>query len=175
MSIGHPASWVVPSDIASRVVLNPKAKRQSGRPMEGRHTSSSERTTTQSCRRCGQPGHNSKRCSNSLMVNEGPSRIVPKEYRCKCSICHKIGHNKQTCPEKDCTMEWMEPLRKAKCHQKSLQLRNISYHFDVFLHRSDFHHFDVFWLIYCSEIVLIVVLKINRIDFRHALFDNHAC
>ena len=54
MPVGHPGSWVVPADIASRVVLNPKAKRQSGRLMEGRYASSSERTTTQSCRRCGQ-------------------------------------------------------------------------------------------------------------------------
>ncbi|KAK0573096.1 hypothetical protein LWI29_002930 [Acer saccharum] len=55
MPVGHPSSWVVPSDIATRVVLNPKTKRQSGHPMEGRHPSFSERTTTQSCRRCGQP------------------------------------------------------------------------------------------------------------------------
>ncbi|KAK3205668.1 hypothetical protein Dsin_019714 [Dipteronia sinensis] len=47
MPIGHPSLWVVPSDIAERVVLNPKSKRQSGSPMEGRHASSSERTTTQ--------------------------------------------------------------------------------------------------------------------------------
>ncbi|KAK4844419.1 hypothetical protein QYF36_020064 [Acer negundo] len=38
--------------------------------MEGRHASSLERTTTQSCRRCGQSGHNSRRCSNLPMVNE---------------------------------------------------------------------------------------------------------
>ncbi|KAI9185427.1 hypothetical protein LWI28_007152 [Acer negundo] len=104
MPVGHPSSWVVPSDIASRVVLNPKSKRQSGRPMKGRHASSSERTTTQSCRRCGQSGHNSRRCSNPPMVNEGPSISVPDEYRRKCSICHSIGHNKQTCPEKDSTV-----------------------------------------------------------------------
>ncbi|KAK3229112.1 hypothetical protein Dsin_000993 [Dipteronia sinensis] len=30
MPVGHPSSWVVPSDIAARVVLNPKSKRQSG-------------------------------------------------------------------------------------------------------------------------------------------------
>ncbi|KAI9174316.1 hypothetical protein LWI28_015471 [Acer negundo] len=53
MPVSHPSSWVVPSDIAAWVVLNPKTKRQSGQPIEGRHASSSERTTTQSCRRCG--------------------------------------------------------------------------------------------------------------------------
>ncbi|KAK0573057.1 hypothetical protein LWI29_002395 [Acer saccharum] len=105
MPVGHPSSWVVPSDIVARVVLNPKTKRQSGRPMEGRHVSSSERTTSQSCRRCGQAGHNSRRCSNPPMVNEGPSRIVPEEYRRKCSICHSTGHNKKTCPQKDSTVE----------------------------------------------------------------------
>ncbi|KAK0590859.1 hypothetical protein LWI29_032520 [Acer saccharum] len=105
MPVGHPSSWVVPSDIAARVVLNPKTKRQSGRLMEGRHASSSERTTTQSCRSCGQPGHNSRRCSNPPMVNEGPSIIVPEEYHRKCSICHETGHNKQTCLEKECTVE----------------------------------------------------------------------
>ncbi|KAK3229537.1 hypothetical protein Dsin_001418 [Dipteronia sinensis] len=92
--VGHPSSWVVPSDIAERVVLNPKTKRQSGRLMEGRHTSSSKRTTTQSCRSYGQAGHNSRRCSNPLLINEGPSRIVLEEYHRKCSICHKIRHNK---------------------------------------------------------------------------------
>ncbi|KAK0599158.1 hypothetical protein LWI29_002843 [Acer saccharum] len=105
MPVGHPSSWVVPSDITSRVVLNPRAKRQSGRPMEGRHVSSSERITTQSCRRCGQPGHNSRKCSNPPMVNEGPSTIVPEQYRRKCSICHSTGHNKQTCPQKDSIVE----------------------------------------------------------------------
>ena len=44
MPVGYLSSWVVPSDIAARVVLNPKTKRQSGHPMEGRHASSSERT-----------------------------------------------------------------------------------------------------------------------------------
>ncbi|KAK3212359.1 hypothetical protein Dsin_017065 [Dipteronia sinensis] len=105
MPVGHPSSWVVPSDIAERVVLNPNTKRQSGRPMEGQHASSSERTTTQSCRRCGQSGHNSRRCSNPPLINEGPSRIVPEEYRRKCSICHQVGHNKQTCPHKESAEE----------------------------------------------------------------------
>ncbi|KAK3187844.1 hypothetical protein Dsin_027405 [Dipteronia sinensis] len=105
MPVSHPSSWVVPSDIVERVVLNPKTKRQSGRPMEGRHASSSERTTTQSCRRCGQSGHNSRRCSNPPLINEGPSRILPEEYRRKCSVCHKVGHNKQTCPHKESTVE----------------------------------------------------------------------
>ncbi|KAK3193438.1 hypothetical protein Dsin_024748 [Dipteronia sinensis] len=50
MHVGHPSSWVVPSDIPVRVVLNSNSKRQSGHPMEGRHALSSERTTTQSCR-----------------------------------------------------------------------------------------------------------------------------
>ncbi|KAI9165253.1 hypothetical protein LWI28_010499 [Acer negundo] len=105
MHVGHPSSWVVPSDIVSRVVLNPKLKRQSGRPMEGRHASSSERTTTQSCRRCRQSGHNSRWCSNPPMVNEGPNISVPDEYHRKCGIYHSIGHNKQTCPKKDSTVE----------------------------------------------------------------------
>ena len=41
MLVDHPSSWVVPSDIAAQVVLNPKSKRQSGLLMEGRHASSS--------------------------------------------------------------------------------------------------------------------------------------
>ncbi|KAK3221401.1 hypothetical protein Dsin_008426, partial [Dipteronia sinensis] len=93
------------SDIAAQVVLNPKSKRQSGHPMEGRHASSSERTTTQSCRIYGQSGHNSMMYSNSPLINEGPSRIVPKEYCRKCSVCHSVGHNKQTCVHKDSTVE----------------------------------------------------------------------
>ncbi|KAK3182722.1 hypothetical protein Dsin_030008 [Dipteronia sinensis] len=35
MHVGNTSSWVVPSDIAERVVLNPKTKRQSGRPDRG--------------------------------------------------------------------------------------------------------------------------------------------
>ncbi|KAK2635728.1 hypothetical protein Ddye_030520 [Dipteronia dyeriana] len=58
-------------------------RKQAGRPRAGRHVLSSDRTTTQSCRRCGQPGHNSRRCSNPPMINEGPSRGVPDEYRRK--------------------------------------------------------------------------------------------
>ncbi|KAK2653120.1 hypothetical protein Ddye_012976 [Dipteronia dyeriana] len=48
MHMGHPFLWLVPSDIAARVVLNPKSKRQSGHLIEGRHASSSERATMQS-------------------------------------------------------------------------------------------------------------------------------
>ncbi|KAK3224685.1 hypothetical protein Dsin_004547 [Dipteronia sinensis] len=105
MPVGHHSSWVVPYDIAERVVLNPKTKRQPGRPMEGRHVSSSERTTTQLCRRCGQSGHNSRRCSNPPLINEGSSRIVRKEYRRKCSVYHQVRPNKHTCPHKESTME----------------------------------------------------------------------
>ena len=122
MPVGHPSSWVVLSDIAARVVLNPKTKRQSGRPMKARHASSSEKTTTQLCRRCGQPGHNSRRCSNPPMVNEGPRTIVPDEYRRKCSICQTIGHNKQTCPQKDTLVEWMEPIKHNKAVQEEDEL-----------------------------------------------------
>ncbi|KAK3221392.1 hypothetical protein Dsin_008417 [Dipteronia sinensis] len=93
MPVSHPSSWVVSSDIAERVVLNPKSKRQS------------ERKTTQSCRICGKSGHNSMRCSNPPLINEGPSRIVPEEYRRKCSRYHSVGYNKQTCPDKDSTMD----------------------------------------------------------------------
>ncbi|KAK2638470.1 hypothetical protein Ddye_026265 [Dipteronia dyeriana] len=105
MPVGDPSTWFVPSDIAQRVILNPNSMRQAGHPRAVRHISSSERTTTQSCRRCGQPGHNSRRCSNPHMTNEGPSRGVPDEYRHKCSICHSIGHNKQTCPNIDSNRE----------------------------------------------------------------------
>ncbi|KAK2651348.1 hypothetical protein Ddye_011204 [Dipteronia dyeriana] len=105
MPLGHPSTWVVSFDIAQRVILNPNARRQAGRPRVGRHVSSSERTTTQSCRRCGQPRRNSRRCPNPPMINEGTRRGVPDEYRHKCSICHSIGHNKQTCPNIDSNRE----------------------------------------------------------------------
>ncbi|KAK2658787.1 hypothetical protein Ddye_005320 [Dipteronia dyeriana] len=105
MLVGHPSTWVVPSDIAEMVVLNPISRRQAGLQRAGRHVASSERTTTQSCRRCGQPGHNSKRCSNPSLINKGPSTDVPEEYHRKCNICHSVGHNKQTCPNRDSTME----------------------------------------------------------------------
>ncbi|KAK2662392.1 hypothetical protein Ddye_000966 [Dipteronia dyeriana] len=105
MSVGDPSTWVVPSDITQRVILNPISRRQARRSRAGRHVSSSERKTTQSCRRCGQSGHNSRRCSNPPMINKGPSRGVPDEYCCKCSICHSIGHNKQTCPNIDSNRE----------------------------------------------------------------------
>ncbi|KAK2634778.1 hypothetical protein Ddye_029570 [Dipteronia dyeriana] len=52
MPVGHPFTWIVPSDIVERVVLNPISRRQVGGPREGRHISSLERTTTQNCRRC---------------------------------------------------------------------------------------------------------------------------
>ncbi|KAK2663556.1 hypothetical protein Ddye_002130 [Dipteronia dyeriana] len=103
--IGHSSSWVVPNDIVEWVVFNPIFKRQAGCPMAGRHASSSERTTTQLCRSCGQSGHNSRRCSNSHLINEGLSRVILENYTHKCSICHSVGHNKQTCPEKDSTVE----------------------------------------------------------------------
>ncbi|KAK2646607.1 hypothetical protein Ddye_021802 [Dipteronia dyeriana] len=88
--VGHPSTWVVPSDIGQRVILNPNSKRQAGRPRAGRHVSSSERTTTQSCRRCGKPGYNSRRCPNPPMINKGTRRGVLDEYRRKCSIFHSI-------------------------------------------------------------------------------------
>ncbi|KAK2633893.1 hypothetical protein Ddye_028685 [Dipteronia dyeriana] len=105
MPVEDPSTWVLPSDITQRVILNPISRRQAGRPRTGRHVSYSERTTTQSCRRCGKPGHISRRCSNPPMINEGPSKGVPDEYRRKCSICHSIGQNKQTCPNIDSNRE----------------------------------------------------------------------
>ncbi|KAK2658080.1 hypothetical protein Ddye_011132 [Dipteronia dyeriana] len=96
--IGHSSSLVVPADIAEHVALNPLSRRQTGRPRGGCHPSSLERTTTLSCGRCGQSGHNARRCPNSSLNNDGPSRVVPQEYRHKCSICHSVGHNKQTFP-----------------------------------------------------------------------------
>ncbi|KAK2645622.1 hypothetical protein Ddye_020817 [Dipteronia dyeriana] len=78
--VGHPSNWVVPSDIIERVVLNPISRRQAGRPRAGRYISSSEKTTTQNYRRCGQPGHNSRRYSNQALINEGPSRVVSEEH-----------------------------------------------------------------------------------------------
>ncbi|KAK2655948.1 hypothetical protein Ddye_009000 [Dipteronia dyeriana] len=101
MPVGHPSTWVVPSDIAEQVVSNPISRRQAGLQTAGRHVSYSEKTFTQSCRRCGQSGHNSRRCFNLSLIIEGPSRGVPDDYRCKCSIRHSIGHNKQTCPNRD--------------------------------------------------------------------------
>ncbi|KAK2652221.1 hypothetical protein Ddye_012077 [Dipteronia dyeriana] len=77
--VGHPFTWVMPSDITERVVLNPISRRQAGPPRAGRHISSSARITTQNCRRCGQPGHNFRRCSNPALINEGPSRVVIEE------------------------------------------------------------------------------------------------
>ncbi|KAK2662290.1 hypothetical protein Ddye_000864 [Dipteronia dyeriana] len=105
MPIEHPFTWVVPFDIAQRVILNPISKRQAGRSRAGRYVSSLERTTTQSCRRCGQPGYNSRRFSNPPLINEGPSRGVPDKYHRKCSICHSIGHKKQTYPNMDSNRE----------------------------------------------------------------------
>ncbi|KAK2653290.1 hypothetical protein Ddye_013146 [Dipteronia dyeriana] len=99
MPVGHPSEWIVPTDIVNRVVLNPLSRRKAGCPMRGRHASSSERTTTQSCRICGELGHNARQCHNPPLINNGPSRIVQAEYRHKCSICHSVGHNKQTCPD----------------------------------------------------------------------------
>ncbi|KAK2639423.1 hypothetical protein Ddye_027218 [Dipteronia dyeriana] len=105
MPVGHPSTWVVPSDIAERAVLNPISRRQAGRLRSGRHILSSERTTIQNCRRYGQPGHNSRRCSSPYLINEGLNRVVPEEYRCKCSICPIVGHNRQTFPTRDSTVE----------------------------------------------------------------------
>ncbi|KAK2649287.1 hypothetical protein Ddye_016776 [Dipteronia dyeriana] len=102
--VGHPSTWVVLSDIVERLVLNPIFRRQAGRSKTGQHILSSKRTTKQSCRRYGQLDYNSRRCSNPPLINEGPSRVVPEEYRCKCSICHSVGHNRQTCPNMDCTV-----------------------------------------------------------------------
>ncbi|KAK2642469.1 hypothetical protein Ddye_024232 [Dipteronia dyeriana] len=75
MPVGHPSTWIVPSDIAERVVLNPSSRRQAGRSRASRRVSSSKRTTTQNCRRCRQPGHNLRRCSNPALSNEGLSQF----------------------------------------------------------------------------------------------------
>ncbi|KAK2646492.1 hypothetical protein Ddye_021687, partial [Dipteronia dyeriana] len=105
ISVRHPSTWVVPSDIAQSVILNPISRRQAGCPRAGRHVSPSERTTTQSCRKCGQQGYNSRRCSNPHLINECPRRGVPDEYRHNCSICHSIGPNKRTCHNMDSNRE----------------------------------------------------------------------
>ncbi|KAK2652403.1 hypothetical protein Ddye_012259 [Dipteronia dyeriana] len=44
--VGHPSTWIVPSDITERVVLNPISRRQVGLQRAGQHIPSLERTTT---------------------------------------------------------------------------------------------------------------------------------
>ncbi|KAK3189520.1 hypothetical protein Dsin_029081 [Dipteronia sinensis] len=98
MLVGHPSSWVVPSDITARVVLNPKTKRQSGHSIAGRHVSSSERKTTQSCRRCRQSGHNSRRCSNPPLINEGRAELFMRNTVASVAYVIKLDITNRRAP-----------------------------------------------------------------------------
>ncbi|KAL6333957.1 hypothetical protein AAG906_000008 [Vitis piasezkii] len=58
---GNEIDWVVPNHIRDKVVLPPKTRRPTGRPMKVR-IPSVERQRTSRCSRCGQYGHNRKTC-----------------------------------------------------------------------------------------------------------------
>ena len=104
MPIGHLNTWEVPEDIRQRVVLPSKSKKDNQQkaspecPQEHQFHFVSERTSTKKCRRCHGIGHNSRRCTNPLVVPSSSSQPLPDQFPRKCNVCHQVGHNKQTCP-----------------------------------------------------------------------------
>ncbi|XP_022851409.1 uncharacterized protein LOC111373155 [Olea europaea var. sylvestris] len=68
--IGNPDEWTVPNEVQNQIVLPPDQKRSCGRSTEKRKRSSREGKPKVRCGRCGEHGHNRRRCSNFLPLNK---------------------------------------------------------------------------------------------------------
>ncbi|KAK2660579.1 hypothetical protein Ddye_007112 [Dipteronia dyeriana] len=61
--VGQPSEWLVPEDIASKIVHPPVGRRGPGRPKQNRTLSFGEEVTKRSCTTCHRIGHNSHTCT----------------------------------------------------------------------------------------------------------------
>ncbi|KAK3188736.1 hypothetical protein Dsin_028297 [Dipteronia sinensis] len=61
--VGQPSEWLVPSDIASKIVHPPVGRRPPGRPRKNRLPSFGEEVTQRRCTTCHCVGHNSHTCT----------------------------------------------------------------------------------------------------------------
>ncbi|TXG48510.1 hypothetical protein EZV62_024385 [Acer yangbiense] len=62
--VGQPSEWLVPSDIASKIVHPPVGRRRPpGRPRKNRNPSFGEEVTQRRCITCHRVGHNSHTCT----------------------------------------------------------------------------------------------------------------
>ncbi|TXG54078.1 hypothetical protein EZV62_019334 [Acer yangbiense] len=60
---GQPSEWLVPEDIASKIVHPPVGRRGPGRPKKNRTPSFGEEVTQRRCTTCHRVGHNSHTCT----------------------------------------------------------------------------------------------------------------
>ncbi|KAK3219260.1 hypothetical protein Dsin_013230 [Dipteronia sinensis] len=61
--LGQPSEWLVPEDIASKIVYPPVGRRGPGRLKKNRTPSFGEEVTQRSCTTCHRVGHNSHTCT----------------------------------------------------------------------------------------------------------------
>ncbi|TXG64865.1 hypothetical protein EZV62_011859 [Acer yangbiense] len=61
--VGQPSEWLVPEDIASKIVHPPVGRRGPGRPKKNRTPSFGEEVTQRRCTTCHRVGHNSHTCT----------------------------------------------------------------------------------------------------------------
>ncbi|KAK0606822.1 hypothetical protein LWI29_004775 [Acer saccharum] len=62
--VGQPSEWLVPEDIASKIVHPPVGRRGPGRPKKNRTPSFGEEVTQRRCTTCHRVGHNSHTCTS---------------------------------------------------------------------------------------------------------------
>lgn len=92
--VRHEEYWPAVDDI--KWAPNPALKRQKGRPRSTRIKNSMDwrehSSQTSACKKCQQPGHNSRTCTNvPRTVGESSSNSN------KCKKCKQRGHNSRTC------------------------------------------------------------------------------
>ena len=61
--VGQPSEWLVPEDIASKIVHLPVGRRGPGRSKKNRTSSFGEEVTQRRCTTCHRVGHNSHTCT----------------------------------------------------------------------------------------------------------------
>ncbi|TXG59947.1 hypothetical protein EZV62_014520 [Acer yangbiense] len=61
--VGQPSEWLVPSDIASKIIHPPVGRRPPGRPRKNRNPSFGEEVTQRRCTTYHRVGHNSHTCT----------------------------------------------------------------------------------------------------------------
>ncbi|KAL6502310.1 hypothetical protein OROHE_024588 [Orobanche hederae] len=105
MPIPDKDEWIVPSDVALRVIGTPTNPKQAGRPRSKRILSGYHKKHGRVCSRCHQQGHYQNTCTTFLQTppleevsSNQPSGSRPRKPK-KCGICGVAGHTRLTCQD----------------------------------------------------------------------------
>ncbi|KAI9176339.1 hypothetical protein LWI28_001558 [Acer negundo] len=94
----HAQNWVVPDQVRNILVRPWKVRSLPRRPKKSRYRSCIEKAKQKKCSKCDLKEQNKRSCRKPV----SDASIKTKHPR-NCSVCHKQGHNRQTCQDRPST------------------------------------------------------------------------